>query len=316
MIRLRLVPEKTTIGFMAWRRPAMGVSAVVFLLALVALVVPGPNFGIDFKGGLLIEVKTPQAADLPAMRGRLGSLGLGDLQLQTFGADNDVLIRVQSSGGEAEAEAAQQAAIDSIRTSLAELHGEGVEYRRIEYVGPQVSQELIEAGVTAMLLAMAMMLLYIWFRFEWHFGVGAVVALLHDVIIAMGILCALQVDFSLPTIAALLTIVGYSINDTVVVYDRVRENIRRYKSLPLADLLDLSMNETLARTTMTSLTTLLALVALYFVGGEVLRPFVFTMILGVVIGTYSSIFIASPLLLVLGLERRRSDQQAAAEAGA
>ena len=312
-MRIRLVPEKTRIGFMAWRRLAMAGSLLLVIASFGLAVVPGLNFGIDFRGGLLIEVRTPGPAEMGRMRQSLGGLGLGDVQLQAFGTADDVLIRVEAPQGGA---LAQQEAIDQVRTALTELYGNVVEYRRVEYVGPQVSRELIEAGLTAMVLAVALMLIYIWFRFEWHFGVGAVIALLHDVVISVGVLAALQLDFSLATIAALLTIVGYSINDTVVVYDRVRENIRRYKTMALGDLLDLSMNETLSRTTMTSVTTLLALAALYLVGGEVIRPFVFTMILGVVIGTYSSVFIAAPLLLLLGLEKRRGEARGIGETGA
>jgi len=302
MRRIRLVPDGTKIPFMRWSRLGMLASAVLVLASLVAAYVPGLNFGIDFRGGILVEVQTPGPADIGRMRQLLGELDLGDVSLQEFGQPNDVLIRVvRQEGGEG----GQAQAIEAVRQALQQEYGSGLEYRRIEYVGPQVSRELIEAGLIAVSVAMALMLAYIWFRFEWHFGVGAVLALLHDVALAVGLLAVTQIDFNLSTIAALLAIVGYSINDTVVVYDRVRENTRRYKTMPLAGRIDLSVNDTLARTTMTSFTTLLALGALYLLGGEVIRPFVFTMLWGIVIGTYSSIFIAAPVLLLLGLDRSR-----------
>jgi preprotein translocase subunit SecF len=306
---LKLVPSDTRIPFMAWRKLAMGGSLALVLLSAAGVFLPGLNFGIDFKGGILIEVKLPTAPDLGQMRGRLSGLGLGEVELQEFGDANDILVRIERQPGDAEA---QSAAVGKVRTAL----GEGLDYRRVEFVGPKVSAELVEAGAIAVLLAVALMLLYIWFRFEWHFGVGAVVALIHDVVVSLGMLAATQLEFNLATIAALLTIVGYSINDTVVVYDRVRENLRKYKSRPLGEVLDLAVNDTLSRTTMTSFTTLLALFALVLFGGEVIRGFVLVMIWGIVIGTYSSIFVAAPLLLTLGLERRRGvfDKAAAAPA--
>jgi len=298
MRMLKLVPSDTKLPFMAWRRGAMIVSLALAVLSVAAAFLPGLNFGIDFKGGILIEVKYPSPPDLGAMRAQLSGLGLGEVELQEFGDANDILIRVERQPGDT---GAQNDAVGKVRGAL----GEGIDYRRVEFVGPKVSAELVEAGAIAVLLAVALMLVYIWFRFEWHFGVGAVVALIHDILLSIGMLAVTQLEFNLATIAALLTIVGYSINDTVVVYDRVRENLRRYKSLALVELLNRSINDTLSRTTMTSLTTLLALIALFLFGGEVIRGFIFVMIWGVLIGTYSSIFIASPLLLSLGLERRR-----------
>jgi len=299
MRMLRLVPSNTAIPFMAWRRLALGISLALVALSLLLVFVPGLNFGIDFKGGILIEVRMPTVPDLGQMRAQLSTLGLGEVELQEFGDADDILIRIERQPGDAEA---QDGAVKQVRAAL----GGGVDYRRVEFVGPKVSAELVEAGTVAVLLAVVLMLLYIWFRFEWHFGVGAVVALIHDVVVSLGLLAVSQLEFNLATIAALLTIVGYSINDTVVVYDRVRENLRRYKTMPLVDLLSRSINDTLSRTTMTSLTTLLALFALFLFGGEVIRGFVFVMIWGIIIGTYSSIFVAAPLLLTLGLERRRA----------
>lgn len=312
MFRLKLVPDSTNMPFLRYRKVALGCSLAAVLASLVLAFVPGLNFGIDFRGGILIEVRTATAPDLRAVRGELNGLGLGEVALQEFGADNDLLIRVEQQPGGAEA---QQKAVETVRGALGRILGDSVDYRRVEFVGPKVSAELIEAGVAAVLLAVVLMLVYIWFRFEWHFGLGAVIALLHDVIISIGLFGATQMEFSLTTIAALLTIVGYSINDTVVVFDRIRENLRRYKTRPLAEVLDLAINETLSRTTMTSFTTLLALFALLIFGGEVIRSFVLAMIWGIVIGTYSSIFVAAPLLIFFGLEKaRRRDDAADADA--
>ncbi|MEQ9638969.1 MAG: protein translocase subunit SecF [Alphaproteobacteria bacterium] len=315
MIRLKLVPDQTNIPFLKWRKVAAVISIVAVLGSLVLAFVPGLNFGIDFRGGILIEIKTVSVPDLGAMRTELNGLGLGEVALQEFGAETDILIRVEQQPGGAPA---QQAAVERIKTALGQMVGDDIDYRRTEFVGPKVSGELIEAGIIAVALAVVMMLVYIWFRFEWHFGLGAVVALVHDVAISIGLFGATQMEFNLATIAALLTIVGYSINDTVVVFDRVRENLRRYKTRPLLEVLNVSVNDTLARTTMTSVTTLLALFALLIFGGEVIRSFVVAMIWGIVIGTYSSVFVAAPLLVWLGLEkqRRREASEEAAEPAA
>ena len=257
MRRLRLIPGETNYGFIARRRLAYMVSALLLLVSAASLAVQGLNFGIDFIGGTLIEVRTKGPADLSAMRSTLGNLGLGDVGLQEFGRPDDVLIRVQRQPG---GDAAQQGTVTKVKQAL----GDGVlEYRRVEVVGPKVGGELIEAGAIAVLLALLAITAYIWFRFEWQFGVGAVLALTHDVITTIGIFSILQLEFNLATVAAVLTIAGYSINDTVVVFDRVRENLRRYKQLPMADLLNRSVNETLSRTVMTSVTTLLALFSLF-----------------------------------------------------
>lgn len=256
----------------------------------------------------MIEIETPEAADISAIRTQLNGLGLGDVQVQTFGAPNDVLIRIQSQGGEP---GSDQEVVTLVKNEL----GESVQYRRVEVVGPKVSGELVNSGVTAVVLAVALMLVYVWFRFEWQFSIGAVLALVHDVITTIGIFSLLQIEFSLPIIAAILTIVGYSMNDTVVVYDRVRENLRKYKRMDLGELIDKAINETLTRTTMTALTTLLALFALYIFGGEVIRGFTFAMIWGVIIGTYSSIFVAAPVLLILGVKRDWSETVSGPEPG-
>ena len=292
----RILPDIPTFEFMRWRPTFFAFSMALILGSLGYYFVLGLNYGIDFEGGVLIEVRTPEAADLGAMRATLGGLGLGEVALQEFGEPTDVLIRVQKQDG---GEEAQQRAIEALRAAL----GQGVDYRRVEFVGPKVGDELIVAGVTAVLLAIAAMLIYIWFRFEWQFGVGAVLALTHDVVATIGIFSLFQFEFNLSTVAAILTIAGYSINDTVVIYDRVRENLRKYKRMALEELFNRSINQTLSRTIRTSVTTLLALFALYFFGGEVLAGFSFAMIFGVLIGTYSSIFIAVPLILYMNLRR-------------
>ncbi len=295
---LKLVPADTKIPFYKFFRMAIYGSAAAFLASIVLFFAAGLNLGIDFRGGTLIQVKTlnEQAADIASLRQNVGGLGLGDVQIQEFGEPSEVLIRVEQQAGGDEA---QQGIITKIREAVSAEY----EIRRTEVVGPTVSGELARDGTIAVLAAIMAILIYIWFRFEWQFAVGAVVALVHDVGLTIGIFTILQLQFDLSTIAALLTIVGYSLNDTVVVYDRVRENLRKYKRLPIEELLNLSINDTLSRTVLTSVTTLIALISLYIFGGEVIRGFVFAMMWGVVIGTYSSIAIASPVLMMLGVKR-------------
>ncbi len=304
MKTLKLVPAKTEIGFIQHRVIAMSVSAFLVVASLVIFAINGLNFGIDFKGGTLIEASAESAVDIGALRSRLGALELGEVQIQEFGKDTDVLIRISEAEGAVDA-SSNLTAVQQVRNELAE----DFDVRRVEIVGPQVSAELIQTGLMAVLAAIASMLIYIWFRFEWQFSVGAVLALVHDVALTIGIFALLQLDFNLSILAAILTIVGYSMNDTVVVYDRVRENLRKFKKMDLSDLLNIAINETLSRTVMTSVTTLLALLALYILGGEVIRGFTFAMIWGVIVGTYSSIFIASPLLILLGVKRDWSGTQ-------
>ena len=294
---LRLIPAGINLQFIAKRMIFFVFSGLLVAVSVGLFTIKGVNYGIDFKGGILIEVRTPDAADPGAMRLALSGLGLGEVALQEFGAPTDVLIRVQRQEG---GEKAQQAAVEAVKAAL----GPGVEYRRTEFVGPKVSEELFWDGVMAVTFAILAILVYIWFRFEWQFGVGAVVALVHDVLSTIGLFSLLGLEFNLSTVAAVLTIAGYSINDTVVVFDRVRENLRKFKTMPLTELFNRSINETLSRTVMTSVTTLLALLSLYLLGGEVLRGFSFAMIWGVVIGTYSSVCIAVPLLLYLDVGRR------------
>ncbi|MEM6491644.1 MAG: protein translocase subunit SecF [Pseudomonadota bacterium] len=302
MVFLRLVPKTPNIRFIGGKRRMayFAASLTALAISLGAFFAVGLNFGIDFRGGVMIEARsTTGPADISAMRPQLEGLGLGEVTLQTFGADTDVLIRVQRQEG---GDDAQQGAVDAIRGAL----GDGWEWRRTEVVGPTVGAELIQAGIIAVALSIAGILLYVWLRFEWQFALAAVAALAHDVLLTIGLFAILQLEFNLSTIAAVLTIAGYSINDTVVIFDRVRENLRRYKTTALEDVLNRSINETLSRTLNTSVTTLLALLALYFLGGAVISDFSFAMMFGVIIGTYSTICLATPLLTVLGV--RRTDE--------
>jgi preprotein translocase SecF subunit len=303
MMRLKLVPQTTSIPFMKFRMLAFAASAALAILSAVLFLGIGLNTGIDFEGGIMIEVKTEGPADLGQMRSSLGSLGLGEVALQEFGAPDDVLIRIERQDGDSDA---QQAAVEQVKATL-DAEFPGVTYRREEFVGPKVSGELVDSALLAVATAVVVMLIYIFFRFDWQFSVGAVLAIVHDVVLTIGFFALTRIEFNLASVAAILTIVGYSINDTVVVYDRVRENLRKFKQLALGDLLSLSINDTLSRTVMTSVTTMLALLALFFFGGDVIRGFAAALIWGVLIGTYSSIFIASPLLLVLGLQRGERD---------
>ena len=393
---LKLVPEETSFKFMKFKKVAMGLSILLMIASAALFFVRGLNLGIDFAGGLMMEVGTQTPADVGDFRAIVGNMGLGDVAIQEFGSNTDFLIRIERQPGEADA---QQAAVkrvqtrmaadmsglvwqqksslentelsfqtlgitsladgvlyevqgnkavnfDALRSSLTpidevfvkiepattdnsffvfiDLQGQdlsglqdeiaqvqydinlvvaGLSYRRVEFVGPKVSGELVRDGVLAVLFAVGAVLVYIWLRFEWHFGVGAVIALIHDVSLTIGFFALTGLEFNLSIIAAILTIVGYSLNDTVVVYDRIREKLRKYRKMPLEELLDFAINKTLSRTLMTSVTTLLALGALFFFGGEVIRGFTAAMIWGVFVGTYSSIFIASPALLYLKLKQ-------------
>ncbi len=293
---LRIVPDDTKFDFMRFRRISFPISAILSIAAIFLYFFHGLNMGIDFIGGTLIEVQAKAGpADLAHMRTTLGGLGLGEVQLQQFGAPTDVLIRVaQQPGGEA----AQQAAITKVRQAL----GDEVNYRRVEVVGPRVSTELLAYSTIGLVLAIFAILVYLWFRFEWQFALGAMVANVHDLVLTVGFMSLTQIDFDLSSIAALLTILGYSLNDTVVIYDRIREMLRRYKKMPMPDLLNVSVNSTLSRSIITHVTVTLALLALLFFGGHAIHSFVATMIFGVVlVGTYTSVFIAAPILIYLGV---------------
>ena len=302
MWTLKLVPAETKIDFIRLHIASFIVSASLVIASLGLFFTQGLNFGIDFKGGTLIEIGTNGPADIADLRDIIGSLDLGEVQIQEFGSPEDVLIRVGEKA-DATDNAENLSAVDQIRNALPQ----DVTFRRVEVVGPQISGELVRAGFLAVTVAIGLMLFYIWLRFEWQFSVGAVLALIHDIILTIGVFCLIQLEFNLSIIAAILTIVGYSMNDTVVVYDRVRENLRRFKKMPLSELANLSINSTLSRTVMTSVTTLLALFSLYILGGEVIRGFTLAMIWGVFVGTYSSIFSAAPVLMYLGVKRDWSE---------
>lgn len=293
----RLFQANRELPIMGFARVCFIVSMIVAAVSLGLFAAVGLNYGVDFRGGSMIEVQAKSGnADIAQLRSAVGGLGLGDVQIQAFGTDRDVLIRiVQQPGGEK----AQQEALGKVLDAI----GDNYVQRRAEVVGPAVSSELRTTGLIAVLCSIVAIILYVWFRFEWQFAVGAVVALTHDVLITVGVFSLLQLEFDLSTVAALLTILGYSVNDTVVVSDRIRENLRKYKKLEITQLLNRSINETLSRTLMTSLTTFVVLAALYILGGEVIRNFTFAMMFGVIIGTYSSIFIAAPLLAYLGVKR-------------
>ena len=305
---LRIVPDDTKFDFMRFRRISFPISALLSIAAILLYFFHGLNFGIDFIGGTLIEVQSKAGpADLSKMRTTLSGLGLGDVQLQQFGAPTDVLIRVaQQPGGEQ----AQQAAINKVRESL----GSEVEYRRIEVVGPRVSTELLAYSTIGLGLAILAILIYLWFRFEWQFALGAMIANVHDLVLTVGYMSLTQIDFDLSSIAALLTILGYSLNDTVVIYDRIREMLRRYKKMSMPEMLNISVNSTLSRSIITHVTVTLALLALLFFGGHAIHSFVATMIFGVVlVGTYTSVFIAAPILIYLGVGTTRLEAEDKAE---
>ncbi|MBZ9768029.1 MULTISPECIES: protein translocase subunit SecDF [unclassified Mesorhizobium] len=297
------IPPGTKIPFMGIRRWTFALSSTLSILSVVGFLTLGINYGIDFKGGSIIEVQSKKGdADLGDIRNRLSELNIGEIQVQQFGAPNDVLIRV---GTQDAGENAEQTVIDKVRGELQDQY----DFRRVEVVGPTVSGELAKQGTIAMLIALAGILLYVWFRFEWQFAVGAIVATVHDVVMTIGFFVLTGLEFNQSSLAAILTIIGYSLNDTIVVYDRVREDLRKYKKMPLPQLLNNAINETLSRTTLTSVTTSLALLALVLFGGEVIRSFTLAMLFGVVFGTYSSIFIAAPLLILFKLRPQASAEE-------
>jgi len=291
---LRIIPDDTKFGFMNFRNISFPVSALLSVVSVVAFLSIGLNFGIDFTGGTLIEMKASSGhADIAKVRTTTASLNLGDVEVQEFGNQGEVSLRFGLQPG---GDKGQQAVVEHVRS----VFGGDYEFRRVEVVGPRVSGELVQSGILGVVLSILAVLVYLWFRFEWQFAVGAVIATLHDLVLTIGFFAITQIEFNMTSIAAILTIVGYSLNDTVVVFDRIRELLRKYKRMPIAELLDLSINTTLSRTVMTSMTTSLALLALVLFGGSVIKSFSYAMIFGVVIGTYSSIFIAAPVLIYLG----------------
>jgi preprotein translocase subunit SecF len=305
---LRIVPDGTTFGFMRFRRVSFPFSAALSVLSVILFIFVGMNFGIDFRGGSVLEIKAKSGtADLAQLRQSVQTLGLGDVEVQGFGTPADAIVRVGLQPG---GDAAQPQAAAKVKNLL----GDAYEYPRTEVVGPRVSGELVQSGTLGVVVAVLAVLIYLWFRFEWQFAIGAVIATLHDLVLTIGFFSITQLEFNMTSIAAILTIVGYSLNDTVVVLDRIREMMKRYKRMDISQMLDISINTTLSRTIMTSLTTFLALCALVAFGGQVIKSFSISMMFGVVIGTYSSIFIAAPVLIYLGV-RTEGFEPAKAPAG-
>jgi len=303
--RLRLVPEKTNYDFFGWATVTFGASVVAVVVSIILTIVLGLNFGIDFRGGTTIRTESTQAVDIGAYRAAITPLNLGDVSITevfdpNFRADQHVaMIRIQA---QATGEAITPDTINAVKAAL-QAHDPKIDFTSVESVGPKVSGELIKTAIYAVLAATLAIVCYVWLRFEWQFAIGAVASLIHDVVITVGLFAVLQMKFDLTTIAALLTILGYSINDTVVVFDRLRENLIKYKKMPLRDVMNLSVNETLSRTLMTSGTTLIALASLLIFGGDVIRGFVFAIFVGIILGTYSSIYVAKNIVLFLGVKR-------------
>lgn len=308
---IHLIPHDTKINFLRFHKVTFMISVIMVVGSILLIAIKGLNYGVDFAGGILMEVKTEGPADLGAMREQLSSLGLGEASLQEFGAPDTVLIRLQRQG---EAQEAQIAAINQVKAAL----GSNVEFRRTEFVGPKVGAELIHDAVLATVLALFGIMAYVWFRYEWQFAVNCIVALFHDCITTVGLFALLGMQFDLNIVAAVLTIAGFSVNDTVVIYDRIREELRRYKKMPLKDLINLSINRTLSRTIMTSGLAFLSVLAILLFGGEVLRGFALAMSWGIIVGTYSTIWVATPMLIYMNLRRRASEPAtiAATPAGA
>jgi preprotein translocase SecF subunit len=302
----RLVPDDTKIAFMKGRKLGIAFSIFLSVASVILAFYPGLEKGIDFRGGIVMEVRTPGPANLGALRGATDSLGLGDVGLQQFGSDSDVLLRLPVQGDEA----ATQNAVNTVRTAL-ESAAPGTRILRTEAVGNRVSGELFTGSLIALGISMLAMMVYIWVRFEWQFAVGAIVTLLLETTKVVGFLAITRIEFNLTTVAAVLTIIGFSVNDKVVVYDRMRENLRKYKTMPLRELIDKSINETLNRTLGTSMTLLLSAVPLALFGGDALAGFAITMVFGIVASASSSIFIAAPILLFLGENRLRRGTEAA-----
>ena len=291
------------INFVSKFRRANLASVIIFILSIFFISFKGLNYGIDFKGGTLIELRVENNIDASSIRESLNSMDLGDINVKKFGKEGDYLIKVEQK------EKNNSNLIPEIKSKLTDYLNTDVDFRRVENVGPKVSSELLESSIIAISLALSAMLFYIWVRFEWQFSVGSIIALLHDVVITLGIFSVLSLEINLSIIAAVLTIVGYSMNDTVVIYDRIRENLLKYTKISIGDISNLSINETLARTIITSVTTLLALISIYILGGEILRGFSFAMILGVIIGTYSSIFVAAPILKFFKVNYKTLEKQ-------
>ena len=294
---LKLIPDNTNIPFLKWRNIAVGLSILMIVASIALVAIRGLNFGVDFAGGLMMEVRFEKPAQLDELRQTVNSAGAGDGNLQNFGDPNTVSIRLPLPPGD---DAAVQKVVAKVQTAI-KAENPDAQFRRVETVSGKVSGELVRDGALAMLLAMVGISIYIWFRFEWQFGVGALFALVHDVALTLGFFALTQLEFDLNIVAALLTIIGYSLNDTIVIYDRIRENLRKYRKMDIVETLNLSVNETLSRTMVTSVSMMIALGTLVVLGGSVLFGFSVAMLLGIVIGTYSSIFIGAPLLIWMGV---------------
>jgi preprotein translocase SecF subunit len=302
---LRLISDNTSIKFIKLKLVTFSISTILSIASIFVVFFIGLNLGIDFKGGILLEVRTSSNITISSIRNEISNLNIGEISIQEFGKDSDYLIRIERQEGP---DSAQQIAVEAIKASLDKAFAKDIEYRRLEYVGPTVSKDLVSDGFMAIIFAIIAMLAYIWFRFELPFAIGAIVALMHDIILTMGLFAILGLEFNLATVAAILLIIGYSMNDTVVVYDRIRENLRKFKKMNLNDLLDKSINETLSRTINTTVTTILALGALYLFGGQIIADFAFAMLWGIVVGTYSSIFIASTILVYVNVRRSKESE--------
>jgi len=291
-VSLRFFPDDTKIDFISQKKIAFGLSILLLIGSIYLIISKGFNFGIDFTGGILIEAQSD--VELSVIRKTLSKENFGEISLQNFGEHNDIIIRIQGSEN-------QEQVIEQVKRVLTEKVDNTIVFRKTDFVGPQVGGELIKSGAIALISAFVMMMLYIWIRFEWQFGLGAIIALIHDSILTMGFFSLTWLEFNLTSIAAILTIVGYSINDSVVIYDRVREDLRKFKKKPIEEILNISINETLSRTILTAGTTICALLSLVFFGGEVLQSFSLAVLFGVTIGTYSSIYVASPILTVISV---------------
>jgi preprotein translocase subunit SecF len=293
---INFVPQQLHFRYMRYARPAVAVSLVLILGIILLVATRGLNLGIDFAGGVLIEIRTEQPAKLSALRPLFNNPDYGETSLQLFGDDREVMIRMEGNP-----QKEQAAIVEEAKQSLKDALGQGVEFRRVDYVGPTVGQEMMESGALSLLFAFLGMMLYIWFRFEWQFGMGGLLALAHDVFIVIGFYTVTQLEFGLTSIAAILTVIGYSINDSVVIYDRIRENLRKHSKKTLDEIIDLSLNQTLSRTLLTGVTTLMACAVLAWLGGEVIRGFALALFVGVLVGTYSSIYISAPALKLFRL---------------
>jgi len=306
---LKIVPDNTNIGFVRGRFIAFALTLLLTLGSIGLLATRGLNLGVDFVGGLTMEVEFKAVPALDALRTKVDSLGVGTSALQEFGNPKNILIRLPLPEGD---QAAVQKVVAKVQTGLKANYGE-VNFRRVESVSGKVSGELITSGIYAVLLSMAAVALFTWFRFEWYFGISTVVALVHDVIVTLGFFALTQLEFDLNVVAAILTIIGYSLNDKVVIDDRIRENLRKYRTMDIGPIIDLSVNETLPRTVMTSVTLLAALASMLLLGPDVIFGFTAAMMLGIVVGTYSSIFVSSSLLISLGVKSRASPAESSAE---